>query len=53
MSSYFIKDDQQRAYVQSLVDRGYNVQLGPNDEILFATYWHPEIIVTKLFEKIK
>lgn len=38
----------QKDYLEKLAKEGWKIQLDKNDEILFMTYWHPEIIVSKI-----
>lgn len=41
-------NDEQQKYIKSLTDRGCHVQLDKDDNVLFATYWHPELIISKI-----
>jgi hypothetical protein len=39
---------EQQQFIKLLTDQGYHVQLDRNGDVLFATYWHPELLVSKI-----
>lgn len=45
------EDINYQKYLQDLKDQGYKLTLDGDGKLMFADYWHPELIVTKLFSK--
>jgi hypothetical protein len=43
---------EQEQCIKFLTDQGYQVQLDRNGDVLFATYWHPELIVSKIVPSV-
>lgn len=41
--------DDQKKLIKYYTDQGYHVQLDPNDDILMLYYWHPELIVSRIW----
>ncbi len=43
-----MNDDENKKYVAELVAQGYHVSLDKDGKVIFASYWHPELIISKL-----
>jgi hypothetical protein len=43
-----MNDEENKKYIAELVAAGYKVQLDKDGKVLFASYWHPELIISKI-----
>ncbi len=41
-------DEENKKYIAELIAAGYHVQLDKDGKVLFASYWHPELIISKI-----
>ena len=41
-------DEENKKYIAELVVAGYKVDVDKDGKVIFASYWHPELIISKI-----